>query len=284
MFALLVTRRVSATLAVVGVLILLGGCGSKSPTRESPIRNVTGVSLLPGTDFLKVGQTATFTIEAAYADGTRAPMTATSWGCDNPNVATVSGGTVTAVGPGEATVFGDCQHGRATRRLRVTPDYNGTWTGGYFWRTCTDSGQFAAERVCADMPLQQEVQMMLRLVQDRERTTGTLALGALAGEVTGTIALPGHIDIDGAIRYEAEGEVVTVTLTDWATLATGDRMTGTFKMVWTVSGVTGDMTIGCELTSVGRTNQLIQPAFAPERSGERTTLSALIRRLAGVSR
>lgn len=276
---------VVSVLACLCVALLQSGCGgSKSPIHASDPSQVTSLNLLPDTDFLKIGESATFTMEAVFSNGTRSPMTAATWGCDNPNVATMSGGTARGTASGQATVYGQCEHGRATRLLRVTPDYDGTWAGGYFWRGCTESGQFKAEHVCAEMPVGAEAPIVLRLAQNRDRANGTVVFGAVAGDVSGTIEMPGNLRLNGAIRYEEDDVVMKVTLSDWSTMADGDRLTGTFNLLWTVDGVDGTMTVACEISSVARTNSVVQHIVAPFQPGAKAGLATRIRRLVGFPR
>jgi hypothetical protein len=270
--------------AGLALLALIACDGNKSPTSPNGgNRVVTGVALTPGTDFLKIGESATFAMEATYSDGTREPMTAVTWGCDNPAVANITSGRVTAVGSGRATVFGDCPHGRATRLLRITPDYDGEWAGQYRWRSCRASGELERERICAEMPVGMEAPIALQASQDRDRIAGKLHLGELSGDVTGEIDVPGNLRLNGNLRFDEDGIVINIALQEWDSLVNEDRMTGAFRLVWTVVGVPGEMVIDCEITSVGRGAAAARAVRSSRRGGVKSGLPALIRSVIGVS-
>jgi hypothetical protein len=285
MNAVTATRHVRRWWIAPIVLLLLSGCGDKSPTEPAPAA-VVALTLVPGTDFLKVGQTTDFRIEATYSDGRREVMPATNWGSDNPTAVTVSGGHITAVAPGLATIFGECQHGRATRALRIAPDYEGTWSGAYYWRTCTATGELEREGGCVLMPVGIEAPMTLHLAQDRERVTGRLVLGELAGDVTGTLDTAGHLAIGTTLRYQEEDMVITIVVGSWDSRLEGGQMLGSFRLVWTILGLSGDITVECDLRNLHRGGAGIAPMrvspFTP--SSDPGGRGAAIRRRLGIGR
>ena len=78
---------------------------------------VTGVTLDPTSLTLDVNQTAPLTATITPNDATNQNVT---WTSDNPSVATVSGGVVTAVAPGEATITATTQDGGFAATCTVT--------------------------------------------------------------------------------------------------------------------------------------------------------------------
>ena len=88
-----------AALCALSLTVLSLGCTPK----EEPIVDiaVSGVSLSPGSLELEVGQTATITATVNPSNATNKTV---SWSSSNPSVATVSGGKVTAVATGSATI------------------------------------------------------------------------------------------------------------------------------------------------------------------------------------
>jgi hypothetical protein len=284
------TKKMLGVLARPGLAMALAGlttlaaCGS--PTKPGSVEpdRVTSLALTPGTDLLKVGASMNLSLEASFSNGTKQTMSVVTWGSDNPAVAQVSGGRVVAVGPGEATVYGDCQHGRAQRRIRVVPDYQGSWAGMYRVGSCTADGDWQSERICDELNVPADAPIMLRLAHERTDVSGTIVLGTLAGDANGTIGIPGRLSLNGAVTYEEDGLTVRITLSDWSTLATGTRMTGGFTQVWSIAGISGSMRLGCEMLSVDRTSQALQiPAVRPAAPGSER-LPQRVRRWLGLPR
>ena len=84
---------------------------------------VTGVTLSPTTLALTVGGTGTLTVTVAPANATNQTVT---WTSSDPSVATVSGGVVTAVGAGTATITVTTEDGGFTDTCTVTVSADGT--------------------------------------------------------------------------------------------------------------------------------------------------------------
>ena len=95
--------------------------GGKTATCEVTVTTatvpVTGVTLDPTSLTLDVNQTAPLTATITPNDATNQNVT---WTSDNPSVATVSGGVVTAVAPGEATITATTQDGGFAATCTVT--------------------------------------------------------------------------------------------------------------------------------------------------------------------
>ena len=259
-------------------LSLSSGCGDNAPTAPGgTTQNPTSLNLT-GPEYLFISESADYKLEATYADGRREPMTAASWGCDNPAAVQIANGRATAMASGEATVYSDCQHGRATRRVRVVPDYRGSWSGAYVWRSCSASGEFDAIDACEMFPVGSELPLSIRLSQNKDQTTGTLAFGDLMGDATGVVDIPGRLALHGSMRYEVEGITVTITVDRWDTLAEGDNMSGKFRQVWTITGASGSMTTECEFRTVIRTSRSLQ-ALTNQPGAPVRGLRELLRRL-----
>lgn len=261
-------------------LCLSSGCGDNAPTAPTgTTQNPTSLNLT-GPDYLFISESGDYKLEATYADGRREPMTAASWGCDNPGAVQMANGRATGMASGEATVYSDCQHGRATHRVRVVPDYRGSWSGAYIWRSCSASGEFDAIDACEMFSVGSELPLLIRLSQNRDQTTGTLAFGDLMGDVTGVVDIPGHLALRGSMRYDVEGIAVTITVDGWDTVAEGDRMSGRFRQVWTIAGASGSMTSECEFRSVSRSSRSIQ-GLARQPGAPARGLRELLLRLGG---
>jgi uncharacterized protein YjdB len=99
--------------AIALSLVLLASCKSK----EDPTVAVTGVSLDKPAVELTEGET---TVLKATVNPSNATEKTIAWSSDNPSVAAVSNGTVTAVKAGSATVTVTTQDGGKTARCAVT--------------------------------------------------------------------------------------------------------------------------------------------------------------------
>lgn len=86
-------------------------------TQEAPVVAVTGVTLLPTTATLTLGETVTLTPTVAPDGATDKSVT---WSSSNTSVATVADGVVTAVAAGEATITVTTTDGEFTATCTVT--------------------------------------------------------------------------------------------------------------------------------------------------------------------
>lgn len=274
-------------LPALAVLAFVSCDGGDGGTPTSASSTPTALSISPPTDFLKVGQTESFSAQASMSNGSTQTVTAT-WGSDAPGVAAVeSGGLIRGVSPGDATIWADYMGIRATRRLRVAPDYQGNWSGSYRVLGCSATGDWRDEGMCGELDLVGEVlPLMLRLSQNRTSVTGTIAIGDLMGDGSGDIGVSGILTLNGSVTFEEEGIRATITLADWSTTASGDGMTGNFTEVWTVTGFDGDMRLPCALETVQRTStaSLQTLGSAGRRVPAGGTLSQRLRSLVGATR
>lgn len=100
-------------------------------TKEDPEVALTGISVNPATLTLKVGATATLTVQYTPENATSKPEA--EWKSSNPAVAIVAGGVVTAVAAGEATITATVENLTATAAVTVTTDevpedLSGAWS------------------------------------------------------------------------------------------------------------------------------------------------------------
>lgn len=100
-------------------------------TKEDPEVALTGISVNPATLSLKVGATATLTVQYTPENATSKPEA--EWKSSNPAIATVERGVVTAVAAGEATITATVENLTATAAVTVTTDevpedLSGAWS------------------------------------------------------------------------------------------------------------------------------------------------------------
>ena len=74
-------------------------------TPSPPAPSVTGLTVAPAKASLQLGESTTLTAQLTYSDGSTGPATAAQWTSSDLRVAQVdSSGTLTALGPGTATI------------------------------------------------------------------------------------------------------------------------------------------------------------------------------------
>lgn len=266
-----------SALAVVAISACGGGGGSGStPTTPSP--SLATLSITPATDLIKIKGTETFTATGSFSDGTSRAVEAT-WGSDNTAVATVSGGRVTGVAPGQATIFADYQGQRATRLLRVVPDYHGRWSGDHRQTACVEEGDWKG--VCKEFfPADSLYALTLAVTQTRDTVSSTVDFGdGVMGPVQGSIRMSGHLVLEGTFTVTSEGVPLEVTMSRWETLTTdNERMSGSLAATFRASGLQGSIRLECELRIVAKTSAT--PLLAGGSGGDsalRQHLSAALR-------
>ena len=107
-----------AFLRALAVLSLIGLALSCGPTVD-PVVEVTDLSLNQYSVTLEVGGTVSLSATVTPYNATDKTVT---WSSSNPGVATVSGGTVTAVGEGNATITASAGSKKATCQVTVKPN------------------------------------------------------------------------------------------------------------------------------------------------------------------
>lgn len=258
-----IRKTIQHAFIVSAVAFAAGGCGGSSGEAPQlpggPTPTPTGVALTPTTDLLKVGASERFSAQLRMSDGSTRPAASAVWGSDAPAVAAVDGGgTVNGASAGRATIFADAEGFRGTQLLRVVPDYQGSWAGLYRIAQCTDSGDLSG--LCREFfDAFETASILLRLTQNRDTVSGTVGLGELLGDASGTIQMGGDLQLSGSVPFEGDGVKGSIRLADWSSSIQGQQLSGSFKQVWTAQGAAGDVTLACVLTSVGRTSTSAAP-------------------------
>ena len=113
-----------------GTATITASCGGKSATCTVTVKKkvipVSSVALNKSALFLLVGESSTLTAEVYPANATDKTVT---WSSSNPSVATVSGGKVTAVKAGTATITAKSGEKSATCAVTVSKDMSGGLEG-----------------------------------------------------------------------------------------------------------------------------------------------------------
>ena len=266
------TITLCVCLAVVGAC---GGEGGGTPNAPTMPQSVTVNS---SSDLLFIGASETFTATASMSNGGSQAVTAGQWGSDAQSVASVEAATgrVTGVGSGMATIFVDYQGRRGTKLIRVLPNYQGTWSGSYFIRTCSHSGDFARFNFCSNFPENRVFPTNMNLTQDRDRVQGRFFLGSLGGDGNGPVQGSGELRLVGAVQDPAATIEVSWTLNS----PVAGRMTGSLSFLWRGTGLSGDMRVSADIRDLNRTSSIVSSA-SPRSVRTGATLADLLRALEG---
>jgi uncharacterized protein YjdB len=113
----------TARLATYALLVAAAACGGGGGGGDitPPTPTVTQVTLSPSSATIIAGQTATFTAQPKDAAGNAVNGLVVGWSINDPSVATVSNGAVTAVKPGQATLTATAGGVSATAAITVSP-------------------------------------------------------------------------------------------------------------------------------------------------------------------
>ena len=268
---------------LVAGLLLAASCGGESPTAPSATEATISVTY-PARSTIFIGNQVQFEATVTLGDGSTQPAAAATWSSDAPSVATVSPtGLVTAVAAGEATISAEANPGgRGSLRIRVYPEFRGSWTGWWRATDCTASGAALWVQLCALLKSSsQDVAgspLRIDLTQDGGLVDGTVDLGELAVS-DARPADPfevesGEVSIDGTLRLTLstvtiaeEGLELRAEVLSWETRAdTPGRMTGQFQVELSVAGdsvlgvITGSLVIDGSLEEVMRSASVASAA------------------------
>lgn len=215
-----------------------------------PTPTTTSVSVLfPAGGTIFIGDAVQFEARETLSDGTSRIAATATWGSGNPAVATVSPkGLVTAVAAGEATIFADVNP-RGEMRIRVFPDLGGAWTRTDVIVSCEDTGAF--EGGCDFAPIGEPSDTNTAMFTQSDASVGAVIGGDLGGgqtvTTTGTIAVGGELRLQRApfLPPDPEGDI---HLQNWRSRAdTPSRMTGTYEIRATITGLSGFLLIKVRL-------------------------------------
>jgi hypothetical protein len=253
-------RRLSAIVAM-GLLVSAAACGKKSPSTPSP--TLTGIVITPVTDMVRINGEETWSVVATFSDGSTQSVQA-AWSSSAPAVATVNGaGRVRGVAPGQSTITADYQNQRATRQLRVVPDYHGRWEGAWTITGCVDAGDLVG--LCDVFATGDLFGLTLVANQTRDTITGTTDFGDnLPGPVTGTIEAGGDLVVTGTYTIVVDDIPLEISIVDWRTRTIDNLvMTGQIRIRLAVPGVPGSATPEGTLTSVTKRSNVPGDAGGP---------------------
>ena len=203
-------------------------------------KKVTGVTLNTETLELFTGGSATLTATVEPSDAANQNVT---WQSDNANVATVEGGTVTAVGAGETTIIVQTQDGNYTATCKVTVtqstySISADTTALNFGSAYTGYAQPAAQTVTVENTGNQPV------ILNQPSSTDNFVVGNLTDTEL------------------AAGETATFTVQPKAGLAAG-----TYSETIMVSGTNNNVTLPITASFTVKS----RPSYNPPTVSEETT-------------
>ena len=247
-------RYLAAT--VISAFVTAACGGDKSPTSPAAA-GVTGLTVtFPAGGTIYIGATAQLQATETLSDGTTRVVEA-AWSSDTPAVAMVSPtGAVTAVSAGETTIAADANTRRGTLRIRVYPNFNGTWRGTESTISCDDSGVF--EGLCNDPEFYVEGDRFVhdsRYTQTDGAVAMTLDLGTgLTAAGTGTVTTTGELQLPST-RVQPEDAVVRVDIESLRFRSdTPSSLTGGYAARFSSPGLGGSVLLGLRLDNVTRTS------------------------------
>jgi hypothetical protein len=264
----------AAAAAALGVVLLGSACGG-DPCKKNPIApgcggggggGVIRIDFTSSVEHLKIKERLVFVATAVHSDGTSAPVT--QWSSDATPVATVdaASGAVTAVSAGKASIIAEHDGLRvpAPKVLHVVPDFQGTWDGDYGITSCTDTGDFDGW-FCQELPTSQSLPIVVQMAHgaNSDSAQGTVTYGQYPVTTSGAVDDSGTLLLNDAKITDGD---LTIQVTSLKLGAQGtDRLTGTFRMTWTVKDAAGHGEFDARLQTVTRTSSSALAPFAVRR-------------------
>lgn len=249
------TRDHKATVfatVMAAALMGLAGCGKDgSPTAASPTTTSVAVAM-PAGGTMFIGREAQFEARETLSNGTTRVATAATWGSDAPGVATVSAtGVVKGIAAGEASIFADVP-ARGVLKIRVYPNFGGSWRGSEVVVRCEDAGTFVG--ACGEFGAGEVGVHVSSFTQTDAAVNATIDGGdGSTAKMAGTISVGGELQLPSTSLLPPEPPV-DIQVQNWRSRSdVPAAMTGTYDLVATATGVNGFIRIAVRLENVVRT-------------------------------
>ena len=213
-----IPTRISIAL-LFSIPIVVASCGD-NPVRPQEMVTVTW----PTGTTLFIGNTAQLQARSGANDITNNA----AWSSDNTNVATVdSNGLVTARGPGEASIIAQSGEQQGVLKLRVFPNFDGTWRGIEVITSCTATGTFEGFCSIPEFSVGDQFAHSSTFRQNQAAVDATIDTGdGTSVSTTGTISVGGELALESGFIMPEE-PLITAELRNWKTRANvPGRMTG----------------------------------------------------------
>lgn len=258
---------------ILALVVLASGChkNNRSPAAPTPVTpvapTVTALSLSPLQDLQKMAATQQLTATATFSDGASSVVAGT-WTTDAPGIVSVSGtGLVTGLAPGEANVFVDYQGQRASRHVRIIPDYAGNWSGAFRITDCRLLGDWTVTTGCDGEVSPTNWLLTFSASQDRTAVSGTVVtIADLPVPATGNIAVDGTLTMSGNSTITVDGDDWTAGISDWKTRSvTSSGVVGSFTFTYGLRQYQGGIQWTCEIVGLERALFQSRPTRLPAR-------------------
>jgi hypothetical protein len=223
---------------------------------------------ISGLDAIRTGFFTNYTATATLSNGTTQSVTP-SWTSSSQAVATVDGtGRLTGMSHGSTNLTASHQGVNASKTVQVVNNYGGSWAGTYVIRKCDQSGAFRTGQWCQNLGgVGAILPASLALSQSgggQNQIGGTLALGSLAGNISGNVSGDGRLNISGSFNVSASGVTLTITIGGWdTTLAGPGVMVGRWAQSMAAVGATGNAYMENEIVQMVQTSTSARSGVAP---------------------
>jgi hypothetical protein len=172
---------------------------------------------------LVVGRPEQLTAAITYQDGSTASATKVSWTTDDASVADVDArGLLVPHANGVATITATLGGVVGTRRVRVVPNYAGTWSGTFRIAAC-DGGWCGRHQTFEPS----DATFQMTLTQEGLHVSGRIVLPQMEGVVSCELSDQGSLQFDGMYTPpDLTWKEPEMRL--WNTTVEADRLLGTF--------------------------------------------------------
>ncbi len=259
------TRHIK-TFAAVGLVAALGGltaCGDDGGSPTAPSATTTSVTIaIPAGGTIFIGREVQFEARETLSNGTARVATNATWGSDAPGVASVSAtGLVRGVSPGEASIFADTP-ARGALRIRVYPNFGGTWRGNEVILGCEATGAFVG--LCAEFAPGEVGVHDSSFTQTEASVNAVFDAGdGSAARMSGTISIGGELQLPSTSYLPPEPSL-DIQMQNWRSRSdVPAAMTGSYDLFLTATGMSGFVRLGLRLENVTRTGSPSAQALPP---------------------
>jgi Bacterial Ig-like domain (group 2) len=236
---------VVAVAALVGVSCSSSGGGVQDGRPAPSAPQISGIEVRVSAAVVLVGHPEPLALTVTYQDGSTAPAEKALWTTDDSAVADVdSRGVLHPRANGMVTIRAAIGNATGSRRVRVAPDYGGSWEGLYHVTEC--EGAHCSPHSSPERFQPFDAAFRMTLTQEGTRVSGQLALGKDDGVVFCDLAGDGSLQFDGMYRPQ-DLSWKEVYLWEWHSRVEGNRLLGTLRY-----GEPEDLQLRAELTSIVR--------------------------------